>query len=119
VYVAPLGLWLTLDAGQFQAVEIAGDDVRVTLAPATPFTPAARLRIEQPAAVDGVGTFRPDDPAFATERGAHIIPLGADPTSFRLRPAPRLPLPLPSSVARFSNAAGSGRSDGHTQGSTR
>lgn len=48
VYLAPLGLWLTLDAGQFERVEFRQDTrrVRVALAAAGPFTPAARLRIE-------------------------------------------------------------------------
>ncbi len=74
IYVAPLGLWLTLDAGTFESLEISGDVVRVALSPATPHTPVARLRIEQPAAVDGVGTFGPSE-SFLVERGAYVIPL--------------------------------------------
>jgi hypothetical protein len=74
VYVAPLGLWLTLDAGTFEAIELAGKTVSVTLSPGTSATPNARLRIEQPARVAGVG-----DPApagrFALERGAYVVPL--------------------------------------------
>lgn len=74
VYLAPLGLWLTLDTGRFESVTFSADQVILTLEPATPHTTAARLRIEQPAAVAGVGTFQPVD-AFATERGALVIPL--------------------------------------------
>lgn len=74
VYLAPLGLWLTLEAGAFEAVEISGGRVRVTLAPATAHTPAARLRIEQPARVEGVGPVAPAE-SFALERGAYVIPL--------------------------------------------
>jgi hypothetical protein len=63
--------------------------VRVTLSPATPFTRNARLRIEQPARITGVGTYsisgRPSGgptPArtFTTERGAVVVPLKATAT---------------------------------------
>jgi hypothetical protein len=74
VYIAPLGLWLTLDAGAFETVEVSGDTVRVTLAPATPDTPRARLRIERPAAVSGLGAFVPAE-EYGVERGAYVIPL--------------------------------------------
>jgi hypothetical protein len=83
LYVAPLGLWLTLDAGQFESLELSGATLRVTLAPATPHTPLARLRIEQPAAAQGVGELRPS-PAPPSERGAWVVPLGPGPTSFTL-----------------------------------
>jgi hypothetical protein len=80
-YVAPLGLWLTLDAGEIEAVELnpATGLVRVRLAPATTDTPNARLRVEQPASLTGVGTYAVAG-TFATERGARVIPLGAQPT---------------------------------------
>ena len=84
VYVAPLGLWLTLDAGKFDGVEITDDAVKVSLAPATRHTTTARLRIEQPATVDGVGTMTPSE-NFAMERGAYSIPLGQLSTVVELR----------------------------------
>jgi hypothetical protein len=76
VYLAPFGLWLTLDAGHFETLEIdaASGVVRVGLAPATGFTPSARLRIEQPARAKEVGEFVPAQ-AFEVERGAHVVPL--------------------------------------------
>jgi hypothetical protein len=74
VYIAPLRLWLTLDAGKFEHIEINEDEVRVTLEQATPFTPVARLRLRQPAGVERVGLFAPRQ-GFAVERGAHVIPL--------------------------------------------
>jgi hypothetical protein len=87
VYIGPLGLWLTLDAGAFEALEIAGDTVRVTLAAANRHTPLARLRVEQPAAVDGVGTIVPAR-AYRVERDAYVIPLSPSPTHVLLRNSP-------------------------------
>jgi hypothetical protein len=86
VYIAPRGLFLTLDAGQFERVEIDARTgvVRVTLAPATEHVPAARLRIEQPARVAGVGEYRPAT-QLDVERGTFIVPLGAGRTVVELR----------------------------------
>ena len=55
-------------------VRIAGIR-RVTLSPAGPFTPSARLRIEQPAKVAGVGAYATTR-TFPLERGAVVVPLG-------------------------------------------
>jgi hypothetical protein len=84
VYVGPLGLWLTLDAGKFEAIELQGDSVFVTLAPATAHAPTARLRVAQPAAVEGIGGFSLSE-AFGQERGAYLIPLGGATTRVVLR----------------------------------
>jgi hypothetical protein len=84
VYVAPLGLWLTLDAGMFETIELLGDSVRATLTAATSYAPAARLRVAQPAVVAGVGRITPNQP-FPLERGAYVIPLGDGTTSVLLR----------------------------------
>src|SRR5689334_5237812 len=75
VYIAPLGLWLTLDAGTFEQDAIDGKLVRVTLSRADRFTPKARLRLQQPARVAGVGTYAPRQ-QFVDERDAFTIPLG-------------------------------------------
>jgi hypothetical protein len=78
VYVATAGLWLTLDAGKFASVEVNAKTgvVRLGLAAATKFTPAARLRVEQPAKVNGVGMYGPAT-ALQSEREAYIVPLKA------------------------------------------
>jgi hypothetical protein len=85
VYVAPRGLWITLDAGAFERVELdpATHAVRVALSPADPFTPEALLRIEQPAAIAGVGRYRPAQ-LFPDDRAAYRIPLGDSPTWIEL-----------------------------------
>jgi hypothetical protein len=76
VYVATIGLWLTLDAGKFQRVEVntKTSTVRVGLDPANRFTPQARLRIEQPSNLTGVGTYYPA-PRLKLERDAYTVPL--------------------------------------------
>jgi hypothetical protein len=81
LYLAPLGLWLTLDAGQFQELELDVDTraVRVALAPADAHTRSARLRLEQPAQIAGVGSYAVAG-SFAKERGASVIPLASSPT---------------------------------------
>jgi len=77
VYIAPLGLWLTLDAGAFEKVAInkRSNIVRVTFARADRYTPNARLRVQQPARIASVGTYAPRG-KFMKERDAFTIPLG-------------------------------------------
>src|ERR1022692_1199213 len=81
IYLAPLGLWLTLDAGNFESLEFDSSArvVRVALAGATGFTPEAKLRVEQPAKINGVGPYRPVSP-LKSERDAYLIPLRAERT---------------------------------------
>jgi hypothetical protein len=76
VYVAPLGLWLTLDSGTFDGIEINTRTraVRAGLSAATPPASLARLRIEQPAKVTGGGSYQPKD-KLTKERGSFAIPL--------------------------------------------
>ena len=76
LYVAPFGLWLTLDCGQFQEVEIhpAARTIKILLSPATQFTPEARLRVEQPTKPKGVGSFRVSG-TWKQERGSYVVPL--------------------------------------------
>ena len=87
VYVASAGLWLTLDAGQFQQIEVNSRTgaIRVGLAPATEFLRSARLRIEQPAKVSGALNYQPLK-SIAQERGAYVIPLGKTTTWVELAP---------------------------------
>ena len=77
IYIAPYGLYLTLDAGTFESVAVnpATGAVRVTLSPAAEFTPRALLRIEQPASIAGVGTYRTVRPLASDRGGAVAIPL--------------------------------------------
>ncbi len=76
VYVASAGLWLTLDSGRFASVEVSPKTgrVRVGLEAATKYTPAARLRLEQPGNAAGAGTYRPAL-QLKSERDAYVIPL--------------------------------------------
>ena len=80
IYIAPLGLWLKLDAGKFESVELNSKThlVRIELSPADEFTKQARLRIEQPAKISGVGTYQPRE-KFAGGREAFAIPLNNKP----------------------------------------
>ena len=80
VYLAPLGLWLTLDAGTFESVELSGEVVRITLSPATAEVRSARLRVERPAALEGVAPFVPTD-SYEMERGTYVVPLGEEATA--------------------------------------
>ncbi|HEX5107019.1 MAG TPA: DUF5695 domain-containing protein [Vicinamibacterales bacterium] len=87
VYLAPVGLYLTLDAGTFEnaALNPSTGDVRLTLSPSNAHTPSARLRIEQPATIAGVGAYRATR-TYAIERGALVIPLQATAASVALSP---------------------------------
>jgi hypothetical protein len=85
IYIAPLGLWLKLDAGKFESVELNAKThlVKLQLSPASEFTKEARLRIEQPAKISGVGTFRPRE-KFEDDRDAFTIPLSEKSTRIEL-----------------------------------
>jgi hypothetical protein len=86
VYIAPRGLFLTLDAGKFERVELDSRTgvVRVTLGPATAHVPTARLRVEQPARIAGIGEYTPAV-RLTSERGAFVVPLGSQSTTIELR----------------------------------
>jgi hypothetical protein len=86
VYLAPRGLWLTLDSGTFASVELNTRTraVRVGLSPATSAVQRARLRIEQPAKIAGAGTYHAVS-NLMTERGALVAPLGGGITVVELR----------------------------------
>jgi hypothetical protein len=70
-----MGLWLTLDAGTFDGVAVNSQSgaVRAGFSGATQFKPQVRLRVEQPAKVTGVGTYRPAT-ALKSERGTYVVP---------------------------------------------
>lgn len=74
VYIASLGLWLTLDSGKFKSIRLnrKANEVQLTLK-GNKYTPYARLRIEQPARLEDIGSFAPES-SFAIERDAYLIP---------------------------------------------
>jgi len=80
VYIAPLGLWLTLDSGTFEKIEIDLENrrpMRIALSKATEFSKVARLRMEAP----GEETTRLGRYTLAglygVERGAQVISLSS------------------------------------------
>ena len=77
VHIAPLRLWLTLDAGTFDRVAIntRSNVVQVMLSAADRFTPNARLRVQ--------GSHTPRQ-KFVNERDAFTIPLGRSTTTIEL-----------------------------------
>ena len=77
VFVASAGVWLTLDAGKFQEIEVNAKTgaIRLGFSGATEFLHSARLRIEQPAKISGAANYRPAK-SLQQERGAYVIPLG-------------------------------------------
>lgn len=85
LYFAPLGLWLTLDAGKFKQASFNDQtgSVQLTLDAADEFTPAARLRIEEPGKVTTKVTYRPAG-GLSQERGAYVIPLAREITEIEL-----------------------------------
>lgn len=74
LFLAPEHLWLTLDSGHFAAIQYDRTHRRITIVfdVATPWTPVARLRIE-----DASGSASPwrTDSVVPVERGALTIPL--------------------------------------------
>jgi hypothetical protein len=82
VYIAPLGLWLTLDSGTFASVEIdaAARKIKIGFSPANPNVKTARLRIEQPSTAV---SFAPKK-KLAIERGAFVVALGNRVTNIEL-----------------------------------
>ena len=91
VYLAPVGLWLTLDAGTFESVEFdtKTNSVRIGLSFASQLTPSSRLVLSQPATLKGVGKYQTTE-SFAADAGAAKIPLKQDAiTWIELKPVPR------------------------------
>lgn len=87
VYLAPVGLYLTLDAGTFDSVEYDAKTraVKVMLSPSVTNTPNARLRVEQPASIPGVGKYAPKS-SLRTDAGAYTVPLASSSTVVELVP---------------------------------
>lgn len=78
VYLAPIGLWISLDAGKIESVNynITSGEVTLELEKANDYTPDAFIRISQPAKLAGVGTYKLNGSSL-TERGASRIKLSS------------------------------------------
>ena len=78
IYIAPVGLWLTLDAGRFKSVaynEIT-KQIKIRFCPSDLYTPLAYLKIEQPAKLKGVGVYTLKK-SGVMQRGMWTIPLNS------------------------------------------
>ena len=73
VYIAPVGVWLELDAGTFASVtfDIDSKSITVALDPATSTTPLARLRVSTP----GSDLNYQIEGDFPLEREAYVVDL--------------------------------------------
>ncbi|KQR71392.1 DUF5695 domain-containing protein [Pedobacter sp. Leaf176] len=87
VYIAPAGLWITLDAGTIEELSYnaVNGEIHLSLGKADEHTNDAVLRISQPAKVDGVGKYSLKDKTVGA-RGAYEIKLsGQNMTEVLLR----------------------------------
>jgi len=86
LFLAPVGLWITLDAGKLASVDFepAKHIVRLHLAAASASVPTARLRLKQTASNPGASGWEFASKA-ATDAGATVIPLGPKETTVVLR----------------------------------
>jgi hypothetical protein len=84
VYLAPLGLFLTLDAGTFESVayELKSKNVSVVLSAGSAITTKARLRLETSAA----GHVAYVAPGFERDADAYTVRLGESTVTLTLRP---------------------------------
>ena len=76
VFLAPLGLWLTLDAGHFSSVDYDAkrQTIRLHLAPRSDGVTVARLRIEQTAHPPAAPHYHAPA-SWKTDAGAYVLPL--------------------------------------------
>jgi hypothetical protein len=76
VFIAPAGLWLTLDAGRFESITIneKSGEITISLESANNITPEARLRIDQPSGEAAFGSYLLPQ-GMESERGANVIKL--------------------------------------------
>jgi hypothetical protein len=77
IFLAPIGLWITLDAGHVSAVDFdtKTESVRLHLAPGSAEVSKARLRLQQTSTVEAGKTWKIVQPT-ALDAGAAMIPLG-------------------------------------------
>ena len=77
VYVAPLGLWVTFDAGEVQEItyDAVGKAVNVSVAARKSEKTDVIMKFEQTAAVEGAGTIGLTTPGLTTSRGGYVVPI--------------------------------------------
>lgn len=82
LFIAPAGLWVTLDAGKITSARYtpATGDLTVTLDPATSATPTARVHVEQTVAGGAAYSLS----GANLERDAYTVNLSASPTDITL-----------------------------------
>lgn len=83
VFIAPVGVWLQLDAGKFDEVSynIKTGEIKATLLPANEFTPTAYLRVENS---KGEASKYKLNNYNKEERGVYNIPLATKNTTISL-----------------------------------
>jgi hypothetical protein len=85
-YLAPAGLWLTLDAGKFKTVEFDKtiNTIQLTFDGSSKHIPNARLKIEQMGVDNRNIDFKPAK-EYQLERGTYVIPLNKKQTTVSLK----------------------------------
>ena len=88
-FISPVGLWLTLESGRFEALEFDSKTgvVKIGLAAATVNTPEAVLRVEEPARANRVSRYHPAQ-QLKMVRDAYLVPLRSETTWVTLATAP-------------------------------
>lgn len=82
VYIAPAGLWISLDAGSIEeaAYDTTTGSVTLKLSKSGTYTPEAVIRLSQPAKIPGARTYSIKDNT-TEERGAYKVALSAGNTT--------------------------------------
>ena len=88
-FISPVGLWLTLESGRFEALEFNSETgvVKIGLGAATENTPEAVLRVEEPAKANRGSRYHPAQ-QLKMVRDAYLVPLRAETTWVTLETAP-------------------------------
>ena len=76
IYIAPAGLWITLDAGTIDEVDYntSNGEIHLKLNKANEYLDQAVLRLTQSAKINGVSTYAVKN-AHKNDRGAYLLPL--------------------------------------------
>lgn len=84
LFIAPVSLWISFDAGQVKALSYnkRTKEIKLTLAPADAYTPTAYFRIESTTA--RATTYKPAT-SLSLEQGRFALPLGKEVTTVVLK----------------------------------